>query len=140
LDVEAFFEDTLEAVDDLEAQFREMMNRKFDDDLVKEYIESVFQMPVEPRRAKIDQRIRNQYLSRVEKVKDARMKIAQLRLYGKGSDLPGVSESLWGTFNAVLEYVDHHGKDGDISISSGLFGSAAALKRKAFNLALQYLS
>jgi phage/plasmid-like protein (TIGR03299 family) len=140
LDVETFFEDTLEAVDELEDQFKQMMNMKFDDDLVKEYIESVFPIPVEPRRAKIDQRTMNQYLSRVEKTKNARMKIAHLRLYGKGSDLPGVNESLWGTFNAVLEYVDHNEKGGDISIPTGLFGPAAAIKRKAFGLALQYLS
>ena len=67
-------------------------------------------------------------------------KIAHLRLYGKGTDLPGVKESLWGTFNSVLEYVDHHEKDGDLSISSILLGSGAALKRKAFNLAMGYFT
>jgi len=138
-EVQTFFEDTLKAVDDLETQFRQMLDRKFDDDLVKEYIEEVFPMPVEPIRAKIDNRVMNQYLSRVKRVNNARMKIAELRLYGKGSDLPGVKESLWGTFNAVLEYVDHYEKDGGIGISSGVFGSGAALKRKAFSRALDYL-
>ena len=68
------------------------------------------------------------------------MKIAHLRLYGKGADSPGVNESLWGTFNSVLEYVDHYGLGGNIGLPSNLLGSGAVLKRKAFGLAIQYLS
>ena len=138
--MEAFFEDTLKAVDDLEIQFKEMMNRKFDDDLVKEYIEKIFPMPAEPKRAKVDSKIMKRHLTRVERINNARKKIAHLRLYGKGTDLPGVKESLWGAFNSVLEYVDHYKKDGDINISSGLFGSAAVLKRKAFEETQIYVS
>ncbi len=137
--VGAFFEDTLNAVDDLEAQFKAMMERKFDDELIKEYIEKLFPIPVKPIRAEFDKRVRKRYLSRVRKINEARMKIAHLRLYGKGADLPGVRDSLWGNFNAVLEYVDHYQKNGGAGISSGLFGSGAAIKRKAFGLALGYL-
>jgi len=137
--VEAFFEDTLKAVDNLENQFKAMMDRKFDDDLVKEYIETLFPMPNKPIGEKISRSVTNRYLSKVKKVEESRTKIAHLRLYGKGADLPGVKESLWGTFNAVLEYVDHYGLGGNIGISSNLLGSGAALKRKAFGLAIPYL-
>ena len=66
-------------------------------------------------------------------------KIAQLRLYGKGTELPGVKESLWGTFNAVLEYVDHYERDEGTGISWSLLGSGAVVKRKAYGLAVGFL-
>ena len=50
-----------------------------------------------------------------------------------------VSDYLWGTFNAVLEYVDHYERDEGIGISWSLLGSGAVLKRKAFGLAIEYL-
>ena len=139
-EVEVFFADTLKAVDNLETQFKKMLDRKFDDDITKDYIEKVFPIPLRPKRAEFDKRVEALFRSRVEKIKNARMKIAHLRLYGKGADLPGVKDSLWGTFNAVLEYVDHYEKNGGANISSSLFGPGAALKRKAFGLALDYLS
>jgi phage/plasmid-like protein (TIGR03299 family) len=140
IQVEAFFEDTLKAVDDLENQFKAMMDRKFDDDLIKEYIENLFPMPNKPFGEKISRIVMNRYLSKVKKMEESRTKIAHLRLYGKGADLPGVKESLWGTFNAVLEYVDHSGLGGNIGLSSNLLGSGAAFKRKAFDVAQGYLS
>jgi hypothetical protein len=50
-----------------------------------------------------------------------------------------VKESLWGTFNAVLEYVDHYERDEGAGISWSLFGSGAVLKRKAYGLAVGFL-
>lgn len=136
---ESFFCDTLKAVENVQVQFKEMMDRKFDDDLTREYIENLFPVPREPASAGTDKRVRHQYLTRVEKVRTAREKIAHLRLYGKGTDLPGVKESLWGTFNAVLEYVDHYERDEGTAIPWSLFGTGAVLKRKAFGLAMGYL-
>ena len=138
-DLEAFFSSTLNAVDNVRVQFKGMMDRKFDDDMTREYIENLFPVPREPASARTDKRVRNQYLTRVDKVRKAREKIAHLRLYGKGTDLPGVKESLWGTFNAVLEYVDHYERDEGIGISWSLLGSGAVLKRKAFGMAIEYL-
>ncbi|MBT7715390.1 MAG: DUF932 domain-containing protein [Deltaproteobacteria bacterium] len=138
-ELETFFCDTLKAVDNVQAQFKEMMERKFDDDVTKEYIEKLFPVPIEPASSGTNKRVRNQYLTRVKKVRTAREKIAQLRLYGKGTDLPGVKESLWGTFNAVLEYVDHYERDKGTGISWSLFGSGAVLKRKAYCLSVDFL-
>jgi len=139
-EVEGFFANTLKAVDNLETQFKQMLDRKFDDDLTKDYIEKVFPIPLRPKKAEFDKRVDNSYRSRVKKAKNARMKIAHLRLYGMGANLPGVQDSLWGTFNAVLEYIDHYERDEGANISSSLFGPGAVLKRKAFRLALDYLS
>jgi len=138
-DVKAFFEDTLNAVDGLEAQFRQMVCRKFDDDLVKGYIESLFPMPARPKRADIDRRVGTLFMTRVEKIERARIGVDYLRKAGAGMDLPGVQGSLWATFNAVLEYVDHHNGKGGPNISSTLLGPGAALKRKAFDLAVSHL-
>ena len=92
-ELEMFFCDTLKAVDNVKVQFKEMMERKFDDDMTKGYIESLFPVPREPVSAETNKRVKNQYLTRARKVRTAREKIAHLRLYGKGTDLPGVKES-----------------------------------------------
>jgi hypothetical protein len=80
------------------------------------------------------------YTARVKKVKGARITTAALIDSGMGTEIPGVKGSLCGALNAVLEYADHYERNGGSSISSGLFGSGALLKRKAFDLALRYLS
>jgi len=138
-EVESFFADTLKAADELEVRFKQMIERKFDDDLIKAYLENLFPEPTKPARAVIDSRVMNLYLARVNKVKEARRQISGLRLNGKGSDIKGVKESLWGTFNAVLEFVDHYEKNSGNNIASNLFGRGAALKRKAYDQALDYL-
>ncbi len=138
-EIESFFEDTLKAVDDLETQFKQMMERKFDDDLIREYIEKVFPLPKKPESAQTNKRVMGFYNARLRKAEQARMNTARLRLYGDGTNIPGVKESLWGVFNAVLEYSDHYESTRHDGISSSLFGTGAVLKRKAYNLALDYL-
>jgi len=139
-EVESFFSDTLKAADDLETQFKNMLERKFDDDLIKAYVESLFPEPTKPSRADVDSRVENLYLARVQKTKEARSQINNLNLNGKGTEIKGVKGSLWGTFNAVLEFIDHHEKNSRNNIASNLFGTGAALKRKAYDSALSYLS
>lgn len=138
-EVESFFSDTLKAADDLETQFKKMLDRKFDDELTKAYIENLFPEPTRPAMADRDSRVENLYLSRVKKAREARKKISSLRLNGKGSEITGVQGSLWGTFNAVLEFIDHHEKNSANNIASNLFGTGASLKRNAYDQALGYL-
>ena len=138
--VASFFAETLRAVEEVEVRFKAMMDRKFDDDLIKAYIESLFPMPAKPARFDTSPMVAKFYTARVKKVKEARVTTAALVNVGKGTEIRGVKGSLWGALNAVLEYVDHFERNGGSRISSGLFGSGALLKRKAFDLALKYLS
>jgi phage/plasmid-like protein (TIGR03299 family) len=138
-EVKAFFADTLRAADDLETRFKQMMEKKIDDDLIKAYIENLFPEPKKPARADVDSRVKNLYLARLQNIKESRCRISDLRLNGKGSEIKGVKESLWGTFNAVLEFIDHYEKNSGNNIASNLFGTGAALKRKAYDQALVYL-
>jgi hypothetical protein len=110
-EVESFFADTLKAADDLKTRFKQMLDRRFDDDLIKAYLENLFPEPTKPARADDDSRVKNLYLARLQKIKEARSQISRLRLNGKGSDIRGAKESLWGTFNAVLEFIDHYEKN-----------------------------
>ena len=129
-EVESFFADTLKAADDLETQYKKMLDRKFDVDLIKAYIENLIPEPTRPTRADIDSLVEKLYLVRVRKAKEAHSKINHLNESGKGSDIKGVKGSLWGTFNAVLEFIDHHEKNSGNNIASNLFGTGAALKKK----------
>ena len=138
-EVESFFADTLKAADDLEIRFKQMMERKFEDDLINAYLENLFPEPRKPARADVDSRVNNLYQARLKSIKEACSRISDLRSNGKGSDIKGVKESLWGTFNAVLEFIDHYEKNSGNNIASNLFGTGAALKRKAYDQALDYL-
>jgi hypothetical protein len=138
-EVEAFFADTLKAADELEIRFKQMLQKKFNDDQAKAYLEHLLPEPKKPARADADSRANNLFMARLKKVNEARSQIRHLRLNGKGTDITGVKESLWGTFNAVLEFIDHYEKNSGNNIASNLFGTGAALKRKAYDQAIGYL-
>ena len=93
----------------------------------------------EHARADVDIRVNNLYQARLRSIAEARSRISDLQLNGKGTEIKGVKESLWGTFNAVLEFIDHYEKNSGNNIASNLFGTGAALKRKAYDQALVYL-
>jgi phage/plasmid-like protein (TIGR03299 family) len=69
-----------------------------------------------------------------------------IRLFetGKGSDLPSARGTLWGAVNAAVEYVDYERptrlsageSERTKRFESSLFGSGAALKERAWSLAL----
>jgi len=58
---------------------------------------------------------------------------------GLGTDLDGVRGTLWGVYNAVTEYVDHHTtrREGTDHNDAIWFGSGATLKEKAWTKALE---
>jgi phage/plasmid-like protein (TIGR03299 family) len=59
---------------------------------------------------------------------------------GKGVDLPGVRGTMWGAYNAVTEYVDHHKgyRSDDSALENIAFGLVGGnLKQRAFDLALK---
>lgn len=63
---------------------------------------------------------------------------------GIGLDMPGIQYTTWAAYNAVTEWVDHHRPTrartpqarASQRLSSSWFGSGAALKARAWNLAL----
>lgn len=64
--------------------------------------------------------------------------ILNLRENGKGAKMKGVKGTVWGAFNAVAEYVDHHrgGDDKAKRAASLLYGSGANMKNEAWKQAL----
>ena len=72
------------------------------------------------------------------RAKNIMEEVSNLFVNGKGAELPGAKGTLWGGFNAVVEYVDHSrgGENLEKRASSLLFGSGANIKQKAFDEAL----
>jgi hypothetical protein len=64
--------------------------------------------PKKPRDIEQNSGLRRAWEKRIDEVQAARTKISELRKTGRGMDLEGSTGTLWGTLNAVLEYVDHH--------------------------------
>jgi phage/plasmid-like protein (TIGR03299 family) len=77
--------------------------------------------------------------------RNAREALFTLFERGRGNDLPAIRHTSWAAFNAVTEFVDHRrsgrGRDDHERTSSRLesawFGSGAALKARALDLALE---
>jgi len=56
----------------------------------------------------------------------------------KGADLPEFKGTAWGLYNSVVEYVDYYRSiKGSARLENIWFGSGAAIKEKAFGLAVQ---
>jgi phage/plasmid-like protein (TIGR03299 family) len=72
--------------------------------------------------------------SRAQNILD---EVSNLFQNGKGTEIPGVRGTLWGAFNAVTEYVDHHrGGSLEKRAASLLYGSGAIMKQRAWDNAL----
>lgn len=58
---------------------------------------------------------------------------------GMGSGLPSAEDTMWGLLNAVTETIDHHTghRTTDARMNNAWYGTGAALKTKAFELALE---
>lgn len=62
---------------------------------------------------------------------------------GRGSDIKGVRGTVWGAYNAVTEYVDHHKvyRGGDAKrLEASQFGTGRHLKNKALKLGAELVS
>lgn len=74
--------------------------------------------------------------------KNIRNKVEDLYFTGVGSEISGTT--LWGAYNAVTEYVDHHRIDWkkrpDKYLASITYGTGAELKTKAYQKALELVS
>jgi len=135
-EIEGVFSTTLEAIRNLETAFTQMLQTQFPSDAMDEYVKELYPFPKE---ISANSPAFSLYKYRLERAQDARKTITELRQSGKGTDMPGISGSLWGALNAVLEYVDHYQDGASSSLAEGLFGQKAAKKKKAFDLSLPHL-
>ncbi|HEV7281406.1 MAG TPA: DUF932 domain-containing protein [Pirellulaceae bacterium] len=82
------------------------------------------------------------------RAKNIRGELMRLFEEGRGQDIPATRRTSWSAFNAVTEYVDHHRSTrgrSDIEraenrLNSAWFGSGAAKKAEAWELALSLAS
>jgi hypothetical protein len=59
---------------------------------------------------------------------------------GTGMDVPAAKGTLWGAYNAVVECEDYRrGRNDDQIAESVLFGERAAIKRRAFDYAVDFV-
>ena len=60
---------------------------------------------------------------------------------GMGSKLPSAEDTMWGLLMSVTETIDHHTghRTADSAVNNAWYGAGAALKTKAFELALAML-
>jgi hypothetical protein len=60
---------------------------------------------------------------------------------GRGTDIKGVRGTLWGTYNAITEYVDHHktprsGDEGRVQYIG--FGTGKMVKDAALKIGMRF--
>ena len=62
---------------------------------------------------------------------------------GRGADIKGVRGTVWGTYNALTEYVDHHKvyRGGETKrLEASQFGTGRNLKAKALKIGAEMVS
>lgn len=105
-----------------------LANTPISDDTIDEYLFKLFGDPTEAESPATQTRIQN----KIQAVQDHYEN-------GMGANLPGVKGTLWGAYNAAIEWADY-----DFPIrgtqdrtSSILFGSANDFRQKAFDAAME---
>ncbi len=134
-----FFEFCRKATPELQGDFQVMSKIPFGLEKLQEFVAHLLPEPQPPTRVKADSAALRQYQTRLRKILEARHDIGRIFCSGiqNGFDMRP-EETLWGALNAVTAFVDHKQPiDGD-RYAHILFGSGAALKRSAYNLALSY--
>ena len=92
----------------------------------------------------------NRKAARHTRTENIRTDIMTLIESGRGTEIPGVRGTLWGAYNAVTEYVDHHrgipledvfdAETLDTRLDSMVFGNGAVVKERALSAAKALLA
>lgn len=140
--VEGLWPRSVERSEELRAAFEQMTRRRLAEREAERMIAALLPIPKAPKATPDagtnDKRMQDWHY-RVERVQKDRHGVA--RLYageGQGMDTPAAAGTAWGFYNAVAEYYDH-GKDmrnRDRGVAEALFGQAAEIKARAFEMAL----
>jgi phage/plasmid-like protein (TIGR03299 family) len=116
----------------IEETFVQMAARRMDLEEVCSYFRRVLPGPRDPA----DEEAR-------EAVQHKRTELERFLDAGCGNDLVGARGTLWGAYNAVTEYVDHHSrkwKSPAGRLKSVCFGDGYRLKVRAFDVAQEILA
>ena len=73
-----------------------------------------------------------------EKVKKFN-ELQQLFESGIGTDIKGVRGSVWGGYNAITEWVDHHRGNAEKRLDTSWFGIGADIRSRAFEEAVKFI-
>jgi hypothetical protein len=134
-DARKAFDGSLKYFGEMDTIFGRMKEIKFTQTQLLSLVEKVFGAPGDGEKS-------NRQENRIEAIQE---KIVDLSLNGMGTHLPGVKGTLWGGYNAVTEYLDHHtkikgGKGASAEeklLGSTWFGTIGMKTQKAFDTALE---
>lgn len=96
--------------------YREMMRHKLDIDGLKKYVRDVWEVPND-----------------VPDMPRAWETVEYLAARGSGTDIPGVKGTVYGGYNAVTEFIEHHrGRSDESRLAASWLGEGKILREKAF--------
>lgn len=124
---------------ELEHKISMLVNKSIDDSMIDEYVDRVFGFDKEDREKKSLSSSYQSYPKGNRRVLIIN-KLKEL-LYSDTNKLPGIQNTLWAMFNALVEYLDYRKtyKTRDSRLESIWFGHSARLKSIAFKEALNFV-
>jgi len=119
---------------EIEESFKALLKIPMTDVTLKKYLEDIFPDPKNRKDEK-------QYEYDLSRAKSNREWAKYLFENGEGNKLTGVSGSLWAAFNGVTELIDHKitKQSNDRKLNSVWFGDGAAVKAKAYKVAVEQM-
>jgi phage/plasmid-like protein (TIGR03299 family) len=129
-----FFKATLRDLDFVAESYIRLANHRCPDETFRKILTALLPLPKKPRDSERNPGLLRSWEKRVAEAENARKKITELRVSGKGMDLEGSRGTFWGVLNAILEYVDHHREIDGSRVTYVLFGDGMTLKTRAFQL------
>ena len=127
----------------LDAALTTMRDAKMTEDQTKLYVHRLFPLKVKMNgdNGNVGELIQAEIGPRIQKHIDKVMELIEI---GKGTDIPGVKGTLYGAFNAAVEWADHYrpvrSDDGVAGrLDSMWFGTTARFKQRAYDIAMEYV-
>ena len=138
-----------EQMNQLEEMYRAMARKELTGEQVWSYVSDVLSIQTQeiPEDGSLlgvhdesDQDEEQVVVERLTRSEAARNKILELYETGLGTDLSATTGTLWGAYNAVVEFVEHWaGKRAKDRANYQIFGTGAALKIRAAKVAEEVL-
>ncbi|MGA2621068.1 MAG: DUF932 domain-containing protein [Thermoguttaceae bacterium] len=129
---ETFFASFVSELDNVASTFQRLAHKKCRDWQFSALVAKLFRDPARPLNADQNPTVRKAYETRMASIQEARRKILELRVAGRGADLPSARGTFWGALNAITEFVDHHQKMPSDRLAYALLGDGQELKMRAY--------